>query len=140
MLICKSLEYERKLDCENDINSTLIIRIRRINKKWTNVIGAYRQWQGTSATCNYNGKDRSSSLLRFKDMIRVFEKAMSLPGQKLFGGDLNIDRLPENNPIDRQDLKLLIPELMNFQESWKVTQINTKPTRHRLGQRSSLID
>ena len=44
-------------------------------------------------------------------MLEKFQKAMMLPGQKLFGGDMNIDRLPENNPGERPDLKLLIPEL-----------------------------
>ena len=73
-------------------------------------------------------------------MIKVFENAMTLPGQKLFAGDFNIDRLPENNPTDRNDLKLIIPEFESFLAAQKVTQLNTKPTRHRQGQRSSLID
>ena len=140
MMICKSLEYERLLDCENDINTAIVIRIKRLNKKWSNIMGIYRQWQGSSASCAFNGKDRTSALERFRELIKIKEKVMKLPGEKLFAGDYNIDRLPQNNPIDRQDLKLLIPELENFIASHNLVQLNWLATRHRTGQRSTLID
>ena len=40
----------------------------------------------------------------------------------------------------RADLKKLIPELKNFLSDNAITQLNSKCTRHRLGQRSSLLD
>ena len=37
IFVCKSLEYERKLDCENDVNSTIVLRIQFSTKTaWTN--------------------------------------------------------------------------------------------------------
>ena len=48
--------------------------------------------------------------------------------------------MKENNPLDRYDLKLLIPKLEDFLEENKVAQMNFKATRHQAGQRSSLLD
>ena len=55
MLIHKSLEYRRRKDLENNINCTIVVQIRRSKRKWTNIIGSYRQWTVMSLSCNLMG-------------------------------------------------------------------------------------
>ena len=95
----KSLEYRRRLDLENDINCSIVIQVRRSKKKWTSIIGSYRQWTGMSPTCPFNGRSRQEGLLRFEKLIDLYEKVISEGHDTVIGGDLNIDRLKENNPL-----------------------------------------
>ena len=63
-----------------------------------------------------------------------------MPGETILCGDFNIDRHLPNNLDGRQDLKLLIPIFKDCLARNNLQLINTKPTRHRYGQRSTLID
>ena len=46
-------------------------------------------------------------------------------------GDINIDRLPQNDPKNLPDIKNLIPLLEEFQEEEKFSLMNHKATRFR---------
>ena len=70
--VSKELEVERMSDLENNINSTAVLRIRRKRRKWTYVIGSYRQWKGTSELCPYNSRNRQDCLRRFKDLLKIY--------------------------------------------------------------------
>ena len=48
VFVAKELEHERMTDMENDFNSTAVLRVRKSGKKWTYIIGSYRQWKGVS--------------------------------------------------------------------------------------------
>merc|ERR1711954_78964 len=54
--------------------------------------------------------------------------------------DFNLDRHIPNNPESRQDLKLLIPVFEECLANNNLQLINSKPTRHRYNQKSTLID
>ena len=58
----------------------------------------------------------------------------------IIGGNINIDRNPANDPLSRPNLKELYPLLDDFIISNNLTQMNCKPTRHRHGQKLSLLD
>ena len=73
-------------------------------------------------------------------MLKIWENVLSKGEITVFGGDLNIDRLPSNNPSSRPELKRLIEALVEFQTKHNVGQLNHKATRHRMNQRSTLID
>ena len=105
--IHKSLEYTRRIDLENEINSTLCIKIRRSKNKWTCIVATYRQWTGMSSQCSYNGRCRSNGLSRFNDLINLYIKILAENNDTVFAGDYNIDRLKANNPSKRYDLKLI---------------------------------
>ena len=58
----------------------------------------------------------------------------------LVGGDYNIDRYPPNDPMSRPEIRALNPLLEDLMLSADLQQINFKPTRHQMGNKSSLLD
>ena len=140
IFIHKSLEYKRRKDLENEINSTICIKIRRNKNRWACIVATYRQWTGMSTSCSYNSRSRSDGLARLNDLIDLYKKILNEGNDTVFCGDFNIDRLKENNPSDRYDLKLIIPVFEDFLIDNKISQLNFKATRHCIGQRSSLLD
>ena len=73
-------------------------------------MGTYRQWTGKSPSCPFNGRNRNDGLLRFKELVKLYEGVLAEGHDTVIGGDLNVDRLKKNNPEDRYDLKLIIPK------------------------------
>ena len=140
ILIHKRYEYERCSDMENNVNCTMVLKILRKSKNPLKLVGVYRQWKGTSDMCSYNGKDRLSSLQRFRDLTKIITEVSNLPGETILAGDFNVDRFQPNNPERRNDLKLIIPEFEECLANNDLTLINSKPNHHRHGQRSTLID
>ena len=65
---------------------------------------------------------------------------MDLSLDTVIAGDLNIDRCRKNNPEQRSDLKEIIPLLEDFLAENNIVQINSRTTRHRIGERASTLD
>ena len=130
----------REKDLENDTNCLIVLKIKRKKRKWTHIVGLYRQCTGSAPSCTYNDSSIEDNLKRFQDMIEVLKKVEAKKTELLIGRDLNIDRYKKNNPQNRSDLKLLIPELESFLSDHGLVQINTKCTRHRADKRSTLLD
>ena len=139
-MVKNDLKFERLAFLENEINATIVLKILKTKKKAIFLVANYRQWTGSSPSCTFNSKDNADSLKRFKLMLQIWESVLTLGGLTIIGGDLNIDRLPSNNPVSRPELKLLIEALVDFQTSKNLIQMNHKATRHRINQRSALID
>ena len=125
---------------ENDVNSTVVVKIKRKRKNWTIFVGSYRQWKGTASNCTYNSRSLPHFILRMKDLIKLYEDVANLSLDQVIAGDLNIDRFKENNPEQRKDIKNLIPMLEDFMAEFNVVQMNIKTTRHRIGERSTTLD
>ena len=93
-----------------------------------------------SPSYQFNGRCRQEGLMRFNELIKLYEQVLAEGHETVIRGDLNINRLRENNPMDCYDIKLLIPRLEDFLEENRVAQLNFKATRHQTGQRSTLLD
>ena len=73
-------------------------------------------------------------------MINVWNNVLKKGKPTMILGDLNIDRIENNDPKRRQDLKNLIPLLETFQVDNNIVLINKKPSRFRINQRPTLLD
>ena len=54
--------------------------------------------------------------------------------------DANVDLNPKNDALSRYESKKLHEEYLVMMNEMKLSQMNFEPTRHRVGQRSSLLD
>ena len=73
-------------------------------------------------------------------MIKIWEKVLEKKKPTLILGDISIDRMECNDPESRQYLKNLIPILETFQKDNNVVLVIKKPPKHRINQRSTLLD
>ena len=73
-------------------------------------------------------------------MITLWTNVSNLGLPTTILGDINVDRLEENDPKSRADLKNLIPKLKTFQNDKNFSSMNTKATRYRVNQRPTLLD
>ena len=48
ILVHEEVEYVREHPLENNINCAIVLKIKRKKKKWSSLIGVYRQWTGTA--------------------------------------------------------------------------------------------
>ena len=140
VLIKAELECERDLSLENDINPTIVLKLKASKNKHMYIIGNYRQWKGVSPTCPYNSKSEDDAVNRFEDMISIWTNTVNKKRPTYILGDINIDRREENDPENRPDLKRLIPILTEFQKTHKFILTNKKATRHRVNQNPTLLD
>ena len=56
------------------------------------------------------------------------------------GWDSNLDMLENNDPLDRYDTREMLEQYTQFISDNSLVQHNHEPTRHMVGQRSTLID
>ena len=82
----------------------------------------------------------TEGLLRFEELLKLYSGVLAEGHDTVIGGDLNVDRLRQNNLMDRYNLKLIIPKQEDFLEDSKLAQMNFKAMRHQRGQQSSLLD
>ena len=140
VLIKENLTFQRMISSENEINPAIIIKLKMANNRYHCTVSNYRQWKGTSPQCHYNTRNDQDCISRFSDMITMWKKSAGLGYPTYICGDINIDRLEENDPMRRNDLRNLIPLLNDFQSSNNFSLVNKKATRQRVNQRPSLLD
>ena len=114
VLINSTFEVERKVNLENNINSTMVFTINTSARKKHTLIANYKQCKGTASKYEYN--------------------------ERTVVGDLNLDRHEPNDPEARPDVKTIIPLLKDFQARHIISLQNRKPRCYRVGQRPSLLD
>ena len=125
--IRKNIQYKRRTDLENNINSTIVIEVKRSKGQRVFIIGSYLQWRGKSPLCPYNEYDNHHAILRLRDLITLWERVVKL-GQTVLMGDLNIDYHTPNDPSSRVELKDLIPMMDDFIQNDRMCQLNFEPT------------
>ena len=81
------------------------------------LIANYRQYNGTSPSCPYNQRSDNDAILRFNDMVNIWNDVDRLNKPTMIVGDLNLDRWEPNNPENRNDIKNIIPILKDFQSN-----------------------
>ena len=77
---------------------------------------------------------------RFRKFKEAVDKAKDEGHEISVIGDLNIDQWQENDPMSRPELRALQPVLDDLILTNSLTLMNTEPTRHMRGQKSSLLD
>ena len=77
-MVKNTVGVERLVSLENNINSTIVLKVRTSVQKFHILVCNYRQWKGTSPHCNYNSRNENDAILRFKDMIDIWEKLLIL--------------------------------------------------------------
>ena len=117
VLVKADLDIIRLIDLENQINPVIILKIKTAKNKNHILVCNYRQWKGTSPQCNYNSRLDSDCIARFKQMLLLWRRSCKAGARCTIIGDINIDRLPENDPSNRPDLKNLIPLLLEFRKT-----------------------
>ena len=127
-------------ELESEYNSSVIIKIPHKNKKSTIIIGSYRQWKSVGSSLPFNSDSIHDQTFRLNQLISSYQKATDSGSSIIIGGDINIDRHLPNDPLERNDLKVLYPILDDFITINNMTQVNWSPTRHRIGQKSTLLD
>ena len=141
VLIKKEIEYERMTSLEfNDI-SMIWLKIKINRGKFLNLVAMYRQWKLPPSM--RNSPDRiglPAQLDRFGRVCKHINNESSNGTPLLFVGDLNIDQLPENDPLSRYDVKKLDEIFTEMKQITLSEQMNFKPTRFQSGQNPSLLD
>ena len=140
MMIKQKFSHERFESLENDTNLSSVIKLNLSKQKYHYIIGNYRQWKGSAPLCRYNSRLDEDCQKRFQDMIKIWEKVLEKKKPTLILGDISIDRMECNDPESRQYLKNLIPIMETFQKDNNVVLVIKKPPKHRINQRSTLLD
>ena len=91
-------------------------------------------------TLDNNTESIQDQAVRLRKLVKSYQDAIDTGSSIVIGGDLNIDRHLPNDPLERSDLKVLYPILDDFINTNNLTQMNWEPTRHRSGNKSSLVD
>ena len=74
-----------------------------------------------------------------KELIKIWDSTCAL-GPTLILGDINIDQHTPNDPATREGIKEVYKLLEDAKDNNNLTLLNRKPTRHRQGNSSSLLD
>ena len=101
---------------QNHINATIILKVNIAKNKNQMLVANYCQWKGNPPHCNFNSWLDTDCELGFIEMLFLWKKSCRSGIKCTIIRDINIDRLPENNPANCHDLHNLIPFLEEFQE------------------------
>ena len=118
----------------------LCLKIREPKGKSLMVVGLYRQWKAPSKEKANDKEGIKRQCKRLEKVGELLNKVVNDGNELVLAGDINIDRHLPNNPCQRPELKALTPILEDMMASLNLVQMNHKPTRHMIGQKSSLLD
>ena len=140
MLIHKSVTYNRMKEIDDYYISTVWIKVKTGKRNSTIIMGGYRQWTIPSKLNVHNSNHPQNQFQRYTLIQNQIIKAINSGHKVILGWDSNLDTLESNDPLGREDTKEMYVEYMNMINDVNLTRHNTKPTRHRSGQRSSCLD
>ena len=124
VMVRESLDVERIISLENNINPSIVLKIRVSKRKCHMLVSNYRQWKGTSPMCTFNSRNDDDAISRFNCMTKIWENVVNTELEVTIIGDVNIDRLESNDTESRADLRNLIPILKKFQDDHNFTLLN----------------
>ena len=91
-------DVQRLPNLENNVNPSIILKIKTGPRKFHILISNYRQWKGTSPGFPYNSRSDAHAQLRLREMINLWQNCNKLGHPTSIIGDSNIDRLEVNDP------------------------------------------
>ena len=111
VIIKKEIPYKRCPELESDNHSTIVVKIKEAVNKHIFIIGTYREWHhlgGPNSTSTLGIKLQKE---RIEQISKIISTTASLgPNNTIvWGGDLNCDRNPNNDPSVRPDLRVITP-------------------------------
>ena len=138
MMIHTSVEYTRLHNMEDDMLSTIWLKIKTSKKGYMYTMGIYREHRYPKEMGIQCSEKKQRQIERFQ---RIIQQIKSIKQNKiLMIGDVNCDMLESNNSMGRHDIKEMIQHYTEFLEDNKFTLMNKKATRDWAGVPSALID
>ena len=139
-MVKNDLNFERLIEAEDPENPMITIVFKQTKGRHLAITAVYRQWKAPGELEPNNAHGITRQCRRMKVMAENFEKIASKGFDMVAGGDFNIDRHQPNDPCSRPELRALTPLFEDMLIKCDLHQLNKKPTRHMVGQRSSLLD
>ena len=131
ILIHKSIHYRRRRDLESQGTSTVWVELTYPGKKPLLVQGIYRQFQRLGVT---NSETPAAQITRWNIILSKWEKAMTESKEIIVMGDINLNTLRWQVPVDQKTSyeRSQTPMVEKFQEKildqgFKI--LNCTPTR-----------
>ena len=138
IIIKKGTVYERLSSLEDNLLSTIWLKVKVSKSSYIYVVGTYREHQYPKEMGIINSVNKHKQIERF---VRVLGQVKSMSEHKvLMLGDINCDMLEANRSLGRYDIKEMISLYTEFMNEHKFALMNNKPTRHWPGVPSTLID
>ena len=104
------------------------------------IMGGYRQWTIPAKLNIPNSNHPHKQMERLVLIQNQIINALNTGNQVLIGWDSNLDTLEANDPLGRDDTKAMYEDYVTLINEKDLSWHNTKPTCHRVGQRSSCLD
>ena len=139
ILIKNNIEYQRLKAWEDDLISTVWLKVKVGHNKYINVMGGYRQWQLPLELGLGHMGEPEDQYTRLKTIFKQISKAKSTKNQCILGWDSNIDML-ETNDNHRKLIRELKEMYETYMDDQDLTIHNTEATRFWSGCRPSLLD
>ena len=104
-MIKNDIRYQRLTEFEDNMNPMISIAIKERMGKRLCISGLYRQWKapGEAESNTQEGINRQCKPL--EKVIENLRKISNLGYEHILGGDINIDRNWDNDPLARPDLR-----------------------------------
>ena len=128
LLIKKGLKYQRLTSMENDLLSTIWVKVQVSRNKYIYIMAGYREHQYPKIMGITNSVDKAKQRRRFSAILDQLKKMSKHSVVCMW--DSNVDMLSENNPLERDDIKEMVEEYVSFLEDYNFTIRNSKPTRY----------
>ena len=104
------------------------------------LMGGYRQWQLPSSLGQPGSDTPEKQMQRLNTTLDQWQNVIRGGHTCIAGWDSNLDMLENNDPLDRYDTREMLEQYTQFISDNSLVQHNHEPTRHMVGQRSTLID
>ena len=139
-IIKQGIQYERLTKFEDDDISTIWLKINLGKNKFVVIMAGYRQWTlpHTMGFPDSNNIDNQNA--RFDKIMNQIKNVRKNYRNAKICWDSNIDLLEGNDPCGRYDIKYMFDKYHEIMTDLNFHQMNHEATRHRNGQRSTLLD
>ena len=129
VVIKDDIQYTRLYNLEEVNVSAIFIKVKINKKKSLVIMCIYRQWALPSES-GLNSDGLPGQLDRFDRVTSKLSDLSDKGNMVLIGGDVNIDLLPENDPLSRYSIRKLMEIYQEIFETNNLCQLNFKPTRY----------